>query len=385
MKPQILFIDHAGVLGGGELSLLDIVYHFRETGHVVLFEDGPFRTELERRGISVEIIEATGPMRTVTRNGRLWQDLRAIPAMFRLVLKVVRCSKRFDVIYTNSQKSMLIGALAGLIARKPVFWHLRDLMTEDHFSGLHRRITTMFGNRLISRIIANSKATRHAFVKNGGRPERVVTIHNGIDEKPFAGIRRDESKRLRAELGIDGEPLLGLFSRLASWKGQHILLEAMSKMPSVHALLVGDALFRDDIRYFEELQQQVSRLGLTNRIHFLGFRKDIPQLLQAVDIVLHTSVAPEPFGRVIVEGMLAGKPVVATNAGGAAEIVEDGVTGRLVPPGDPGALRQVLVELLEHPDLRNSIANAGYESARLHYTLHGMLKRIDQQIQTVQR
>jgi len=324
-------------------------------------------------------------MQTVTRGGGVWQDLRATPSMTRLIYKVTKRAKNFDVIYTNSQKSMVVGALAGFMARKPVIWHLRDLMTEEHFSNLHRRITTLFGNKLITRIIANSKATRNAFVNNGGLPKHVVTIHNGIDEAPYVRVPTVDSKKIRAELGINGEPLLGVFSRLASWKGQHVLLEAVSKIPSVHALLVGDALFQDDQLYVEELRQQVKRLGLANRVHFLGFRKDIPQLLQAVDIVLHTSVAPEPFGRVIVEGMLARKPVIATNAGGAAEIVQDGVTGCLVPPGDSSALRKAVVELLEKPDLRTSIAKAGYESARLHYTLHGMLQRIEQEIESVNR
>ena len=139
---------------------------------------------------------------------------------------------------------------------------------------------------------------------------------------------------LRAQLGLPTGRLIGIFGRLTRWKGQHIALEALRSLPGVHLVIVGEALFTEDDRaYREELQRTAEEPGLQGRVHFLGFRSDVTALLQAMDVVVHCSVAAEPFGRVIVESMLAGTPVVATRGGGVDEIITDGQDGFLVPPG----------------------------------------------------
>jgi glycosyltransferase involved in cell wall biosynthesis len=272
---------------------------------------------------------------------------------------------------------MVVAALAGLMARRPVIWHLRDVITADHFSAAHRRMVRLLSNRFVSRVIANSETTREAFILNGGHASRVVTIHNGIAEAPFQSIRRDEVERLKRELGLNGAPIVGVFSRLARWKGQHVLLDALGGMPDVHALFVGEALFREDGAYAIALRQQAERLALEHRVHFLGFRHDVPQLLGLVDVVVHTSTSPEPFGRVIVEGMLAGRPVVATRGGGASEIIDDGRTGRLVEPGDAGALAHILNELLHDGGRARAMAEAGRDDAAHRFGLSGMLRKIE--------
>ena len=143
---------------------------------------------------------------------------------------------------------------------------------------------------------------------------------------------------------------------------------------------VGAPLFGDEVSYQEELEKKTAALGLSDRVRFLGFREDIPSLLAAVDFVAHTSVAPEPFGRVIVEGMLAGKPVVATRAGGACEIIEDGITGRLVTPGDADELAKVLRALVEQPAEAARLALAGQAAARERFSEKAMLLGIEQAV-----
>ena len=116
------------------------------------------------------------------------------------------------------------------------------------------------------------------------------------------------------------------------------------------------------------------------RIHLLGFRQDVPQLMRLSHVVVHTSIAPEPFGRVIVEGMLACRPVVATQAGGTVEIIEDGVSGVLVPPGNAKALATVLADLLADPSKSNALATAGYAVALDRFSLRAMLEGIEAQL-----
>jgi glycosyltransferase involved in cell wall biosynthesis len=139
-------------------------------------------------------------------------------------------------------------------------------------------------------------------------------------------------------------------------------------------LVVGAPLFGEG-DYERRLHGLAEQLRVTDRVSFLGTRSDVPALMGLVDVVVHTSIEPEPFGRVIVEGMLAGKPVVATRDGGAAEIVEDMVTGRLVGPGDAHELADTLRELLGSPASRVRMGRAGRERA---VSLFGLRESLQQ-------
>ena len=147
--------------------------------------------------------------------------------------------------------------------------------------------------------------------------------------------------------------------------------------PNAHAIIVGEALFEGDEAYAASLRALAPQLGVADRVHFLGFRTDVPSLMNSVDIVCHTSTAAEPFGRVIVEGMLAGRPVVATAAGGALEIVDDGTTGCLVPPGDPDALARCINALIQSPATTQKITENAKLKARRDFSLRAMLQEID--------
>ena len=156
-----------------------------------------------------------------------------------------------------------------------------------------------------------------------------------------------------------------------------MLLDALERIPGMNALFVGAPLFREETGYQEQLIETAKALGLEDRVRFMGFRENIAELLHAVDFVAHTSVSPEPFGRVIVEGMLAGKPVVASRAGGACEIIEDGVTGCLVPPGDSVALAAALRMLMEQPAEASRLGEAGRISAMQRFPVGAMLRGIE--------
>lgn len=383
MSPRILFIDHSSVLGGGELSLLDIARHFRDSSRVVLLEEGPFEERLQDACVDVHVIDGREQIGKVVREGGLMQDLRVVPGVLQVAARVARQASGFDVLYANSQKSMIVAALSGLLVRKPVVWHLRDLITTDHFSRTHCRLVTVFTNLFVNRVIANSQATREAIIAMGVNAERVFTVYNGIDETPFLCVTPDQATAVRAELGLLNVPTVGVFSRLCHWKGQHILVEALRDLPGVHALIVGGPLFQEDYRYEEALRRQVVEADLVDRVHFLGFRSDIPQLMHAVDVVVHTSTAPEPFGRVIAEGMLARKPVVATQAGGAQEIIQPGKTGWLVPAGDPATLREALAKLLTDHALAERLSEAGRQEALHKFSVRRLVHEVGEQLQQV--
>lgn len=382
MRPRILFVDQSGAPGGGELQVLDIAKHYRETCEVILLSDGPFRAMLEKVAVPVTVLPAPPAFIDIRRDRRNAYKLSALAPILGLAQRLARLAEGHELIYANTQKAMILAALAGRLSRKPVIWHLHDILSADHFGRGHRWVAVRLANSLVGRVIANSRATAEAFVAAGGDSTRVTIIYNGIDPSPFALVSEQQQAHLRAGLSLERAPLIGAFGRLSPWKGQHVLIDALRLLPGVHALLVGTALYGEDA-YAEGLRRRAEAMNLADRIHFLGFREDIPDIMSLVSVVVHTSVAPEPFGRVLVEGMLAKRPVIATRGGGAPEIIEDGTSGVLVPAADPGALARALAGLLNDKVRAGRIATNGHERAHRHFSLDAMLARIDEEIASV--
>ena len=350
---KVLFVDQSGKLGGAELSLVDVASAFGSDSSVALFEKGPFLSRLEAAGIDVQLLKN----RSIEsrKDHGLLQGLKTIMQALPLIQELTNLAKGYDVIYANTQKAFIFGALAGLIAKRPVVYHLRDILSSDHFSRINIKVAVFIANHLSQIVIANSHATAQAFIQSGGKPDLVKVIYNGFDPEMYQSSPADRA-RLRQELHLEDKFVIGQFSRLSPWKGQHVLLDALAQCPeSVVGVFVGAALFGED-DYAEKIKQQVADLGLSNRVHFLGFRSDIPQLMGACDVVAHTSTAPEPFGRVIIEGMLCGKPVIVANAGGATELVTHRETGWMVEPGDSQQLAKTVIECFENQELRELIA-----------------------------
>jgi glycosyltransferase involved in cell wall biosynthesis len=155
-----------------------------------------------------------------------------------------------------------------------------------------------------------------------------------------------------------------------------VLISALPDLPDAHALIVGDALFGEEA-YKHSLLALAEQLGVADRIHWLGYRLDVPQLMRVADVVVHTSTAPEPFGRVIVEGVLAGRPVLVTDHGASRELLGD-ETGWLVPPENPQALARAIRDVLSAPaeEIAAKI-QAGRERAMRLFTLPAMMRGID--------
>jgi glycosyltransferase involved in cell wall biosynthesis len=351
---KILFLDQSGKPGGAELCLVDIAKPYRDRCLVGLFADGSFRNLLEHNQIPVEVL--TTHQIQVRKESSLAQGLSSIAQIAPLIAKVVQKASNYDLIYANTQKALVIGALASFFSQRPLVYHLHDILSPEHFSQTNRRIAVTCANRFASLVIANSQASKTAFIAAGGRSEMTEVVYNGFDPKIYQ-IQESEVHHIRQQLGLDGQFVVGHFSRLAPWKGQHILIEALAQCPQeVTVLLVGDALFGEQ-DYIQHLHQLVIELDVDKRVKFLGFRSDIPLLMAACDLVAHTSTSPEPFGRVIVEAMLSGTRVVAAKAGGAIELVEPGKSGFLVTPGDPQELAQVIITCLKEKEKTANIAN----------------------------
>jgi len=381
-SPDVLFVDHSGALGGAELYLLDVARALQNHCSVALFEHGPFASRLETAGVKTRILRAPEALRGVRRSSRLTSLLRTVPATLSQGYRLSRIASEHDVIYANSQKALVVSAIAGWLSARPVIWNLHDILTADHFSRANRWLAVGIANVFVNHVVVNSEATRRSFIDSGGRVDTTV-VYNGIEASNFevdAGAR----SRIRSQLGVSSDQtLVGVFSRLAPWKGQHVLIEALSYLPELHAVFVGDALFEGDEAYTSKLRSMCEDHGISDRVHFVGFQDDVGEWMSAVDIVAHTSTSPEPFGRVVVEGMLAGRPIVATAAGGVLEIVDDDQTGCLVPPGDAQALARTLRSLIECPAKRKRMARVGRRYAESTFSVGQTVQGIEDVLKTV--
>ncbi|MBB4066541.1 glycosyltransferase family 4 protein [Gellertiella hungarica] len=372
--PRVLFVSQTGVMSGAEYVLASLTEGWAGAS-AFLLEGGPLEDVLRKNGLSVEVAPAGAQLGAIRRDQSLLKALPLVLRLQRLVLAIIRAARRHDIVYANSQKAFLLSALASHFFRRPLVWHLHDIMDERHFGRKQRLIQIALANRRAASVIVPSKAAADAFVAAGGRRDLVRVVPNGIALAPPPALSREA-------LGLPPGPLVGVFSRLAPWKGQHVVIEALKACPGIRCILVGSALFGEDA-YRDRLLAMVAEQGLSERVTFLGQRSDVPTLMQAVDAVIHPSVDPEPFGLTLVEAMLAGTPVIATDAGASAEILAGGQAGTLVPPGDAAALAGALRGFFDDPApsrqkaaLARERVGAVYGIARMRETVLGLVAAV---------
>ena len=373
---MILFVDQSGQPGGAELCLADIAAHYPGTSRVLLFSHGRFEEMLRERGVSVSVLQTPQRLAAVGKGAGITDYLAAAPEMAGFLRALRNEIRGSDLVYLNTAKALLHGVVAGMGLQTPSVFHLHDLLTPDHFSSLNIRLITHAANRTHA-VIANSHATAEAFRIAGGKVP-VHVIPNGFDPARFARLPREEILAARAEFHAGPAPVAAVFGRIARWKGQDLLLRAAAEIPDLRVWIVGEAFFTgDDHRYAGELKALASTPALAGRVDFLGQRDDIPRLMQAADVIAHTSVAPEPFGRVVAEGMLSGKAVIASRAGGPAEMITHGETGWLFAPGDAGELQSTIQLVLALPDRGRATGLLASAEACKQYSLSSVLEQTD--------
>jgi len=361
-------------LGGAEHSLLLLLQGVRAGGieaSVAVFGEGPFRDRLLALGIPPVDVELPRWTRAAGRYrlpggpvGGAALVAGSLPAALRLAAATRKA--KADLIHTNGMKAHLLGGLAGRLIRVPVIWHLRDFPP----AGWAGRTFGEAARRLPEAILAPSEAVAASVRLPGGARPRVVPDPVDLDRFD-PGIPRD---RIRRELGIaEQEPLIGMIAHLTPWKGHEVFPEiaraVVDRMPRSRFVVVGGSIYETHghAGYLETLRQKAAALGLSDRVTFLGARDDIPELLAGLDVLVHAPIAPEPFGRVLAEAMAVGRPVVAARCGGIPEVVEDGVTGLLVPSADVRAFTAAVVRLLEDPVLRQRLGGAGRHRAETRF------------------
>jgi glycosyltransferase involved in cell wall biosynthesis len=210
------------------------------------------------------------------------------------------------------------------------------------------------------------------------REDRVVILHNAIAVDAFVSVSQESGPLIRKQLSIPLDaPVVGIVGQVIPLKGHWEFVQAArlvaAKLPQAHFLIVGDDKSTPDPAFLPRLRTYVSEACLDAQVHFLGFRNDVPQIMAALD-VLAVPTHDEGFGRVVVEGMAAGRAVVASRVGGIPEIIEHGRTGWLVPAGDDQALAEAVLGLLGDPRRKSALGEVAQQTAMERFDLSGYVK-----------
>ena len=335
--------------GGQEIRILAEAQAFRARGWRVLLACRP------KSRLLAEAREAGIPASPISMRGAL--DLLSCLALRRL-MKI----ERVDLVHTHSSVDSWLATAAAKSLGLPV-------VRGRHVSIVVRRRRALVYH-LADRVITSGEAVKRVLITAGVSPEKIVTVPAGVDTERFAA--RVSGDRVRKEFGIEG-PVVGMVAMFRSSKGHRVFFEAVREIrrmrPDARFLVVGDGIGRPDV------EGEIRRLELEKVITLTGYRRDIPEVMAAMDCLVLPAIRSEGIPQVIVQALALGKPVVASAVGGIPEVIHEGKTGILVPPGNSTALAQAILSVLENLEAARAMALRGREMVQARFNF---AQQIDQ-------
>jgi len=373
---RILYLNPCGQMGGAETALLELMRGIGVAApdwelHLVLGEDGPLAEKARGLGVSVRV--AAFPP-ALARSGDSVSPLGALATAWETARYARRLDKivaalQPDLIHTNGFKMHVLGAWIRPRGT-PLAWHIHDYVGLRRWMG---RALRCFRGRAAAAIV-NSRSVQDDFRRV--LPEIQSTVlYNAIDLSRFspAGPALDLDAASGLPAAPSGTVRVGLVGTFAHWKGHKVFLQALSQVPgdtSVRGYIIGGPIYQTGGSQWtrNQLENEAGQLGLAGRIGFTGFQDDTAAAMRALDIVVHASTRPEPFGMVIIEAMACQRAVVAAAAGGAAEIITDGENALAHVPGDAVGLRKQILKLAGDAPLRERLGRAGRITSEQRYS-----------------
>jgi glycosyltransferase involved in cell wall biosynthesis len=376
---RIVFLSPSGELGGAETALLDMLAAIREarpqwTLAMIAASDGPLPAKAARYAdvVPVPFPNALARLGEWGARGSIVTRLRLGAGLITASAPALTYARRLhrhlldfhpDIIHSNGLKMHLLGARVRPLRSKLV-WHLHDYPAA-------RRMTAQLLASQVHRcnaMLANSASVAAETRQRFGPSVPVHTVYNSVDLERFtpAGPCADLDALAALRPLAAGGIRVGLVGTFARWKGHGVFLEAMARLrdlPKVRGYIVGGSIYQTDASQYsrEELRAQTEACGLRDAVGFTGKVDDVPSVLRALDIVVHASTEPEPFGLVIAEAMACARPVIVSRAGGAAEIAQRGAVFH--EPGNSIELAQCVRELASDPARRAALGAEGREAA----------------------
>jgi glycosyltransferase involved in cell wall biosynthesis len=368
-RGHIALLFEYPTLNGGERSMLAVLDRLasRERQRpefrfsAIAPDSGPLANALQTRGIEVH------PLKIRDDAGRRLpreETLRSLRGQLS--------SLNVNLVHANSlAMGRMLGALGDEFPIRRVA-HLRDII------GLSKgAIADLNCNE---RLVAVSEATREFHVAQGLNGGKTVVAYNGVESEEFKP--REKTGALKAELRLPGPASLVLtVGQIGLRKGQDVLADVAVRLrdshPELNYLVVGErhSNKQESVEFERSLIRRFEEAGIADRLHRLGYRDDVPRLMNEADLLVHPA-HQEPLGRVLLEAAASGLPIVATDVGGTREILTDGISARLVPPGDPVALAEEISEVTSSPEVRSRLAVAARERIEARFTIERAVEQL---------
>lgn len=330
---------------------------------IVYSKGGRLRKEFEDIGIQVEKFDTKSKF-----------NLSEVLHLYRLI-KV----NRINILQTHGPRVDFFGAIAAKLAGIPHIITRHVAISHHLLSDFRKKIYTFFDNiamKWAARVITVSHVVEDDLVESQGvARDKIVTIVNGVDLGRFSQTSKTASVKIRSEFGIDaGVQVVGMIAQLSHWKGISYFLNAISSIltryQNVRFLIVGDGPERANLEAMAEL------LGISRHVVFAGFRRDIPEIIASIDIVVLSSLR-EGLPLVLLESMAMAKPVVATDVGGVSELVLNGKTGFLISPRNSDTLSEAVAKLLHDRKKGKEFGKAGRKYVEQNFSLDQMIKKYE--------
>lgn len=370
---RVLFVHPSDELYGSDVVLLSLLAGLdrsRFTPYVVLANDLPYQgllsAELEKLGIATfHMPLAVARRKYLTPTGLPQFYARQIQAQ-RMVAEFIQ-SHDIDVVYSNTL-AVWAGALAAKRTKRPHVWHIHETLENPKpLVSMMRRFVPSHSVRVVG---VSGAVLKNILVTPEARAKGVV-IYNGMD--PHIWLTAPGRNRVRLELGIRPDDVaVGMVARISKMKAPDLAVQAISPLmkqyTNLHCFLAGGPVL-GQTEVLAELEQLVATSAAPERFHLLGERRDAPDLMAAMDMLIAPSRYGEGASLTIIQALFAGKPVVATDAGGNSELVVQGESGYIVPAGNTQALAQALIRLVDDVSLRESMGKQGYQRAMRLFTL----------------
>lgn len=388
LNMKLLFLNPTGQIGGAEAVLLELLAGLREAYpdwrlELIVASDGPLVDRAADLGIGVRVLPFPRPLARLDEWGkgsgllqRLWLFGRCATAAWSAVVYARALQRHFaeaqpDILQSNGIKMHFLAAIIrppGV----PLLWHWHDYVARRSFTAAALR---RCAHRMSACIVANSESVAVDLRRVCNARASIVAIWNAVDLERFSPNGPALDLDAVAGLAPAAGPLVrvGLIATFAPWKGHGTFLKALGQLPSslpVRAYIVGGPLYDTAGSQVsaEALRHEAARLGVAMPIGFTGFLEDTAPAMSALDLVVHASTDPEPFGMVIAEAMACGRPVVVSQAGGAAELVTAGIDAAVHSPGDAEALARVIADLVADPLKREQLGTAARVTAERDFT-----------------
>lgn len=323
--------------GGGEMMLYQLITAAQNRGiawHVLFFRDGPLVAKLNQLGVRTQIIEI----------GR-FRDIFNFVRSVKRIESIIRTDK-IDAVFSWTGHAHLYGGAAALLAKRPALWYHLDVPNSRDM--MERLFVAVPAVGVLTLSLKSYAAQQQMWPRRPGR-----LVYPGVELARFDPDVLGAPHELRRKLGLPAAgPLIGMVGRLQRWKGMHTLIGAIPALlreyPDLHCVIVGGR-HEAEPEYEVSLREQIARLGLSDKVVMAGLQQNVPEWMQAMDIVVHAS-DNEPFGIVVIEAMALGKPIVAGAKGGPEEILPDESCGLRTPFGDEEALAAAILRYLQSPE-----------------------------------